>query len=118
MACLERLGYEVLSGLGAEVGEPVFSAGGGSRSDAWLQMRADTLRKPVARPALTGAAMGAAILAASLAEFGEPGAAVRSMVRIERQVEPRRDVLGAYEEKYALFVEQCRQLGYLGGTNA
>lgn len=113
VACLERLAYETLEDLGAPVGDTISSAGGGSRSDAWLQIRADTLGRRVQRPALTGAAMGAALLAASLAEYGVLTAAVRAMVRVERAVEPRPDLTAAYSEKYTRFRDECTRLGYL-----
>ena len=113
VACLERLAFETLTGLGAEIGDVVLSAGGGSRSDAWLQIRADTLSKTVQRPAVAGAAMGAAILAASLEEHPSLTDAVRAMVRIEREVEPRPGKVGAYTAKYERFRQECRERGYL-----
>jgi sugar (pentulose or hexulose) kinase len=113
VACLERLGYETLDELGAKIGDTVVSAGGGSRSDAWLQIRADTLNKAVLRPAVPEAAMGAAILAASLAEYETLAEAVRAMVRVERRVEPRAQYLDAYAGKYERFKEECIRRGYL-----
>ncbi len=56
VACVERMCVEMLEELGAEPGETVYSAGGGAASDAWLQIRADTLNRRVARGADGGAA--------------------------------------------------------------
>ncbi len=113
VACLERLAYETLEELGARIGDRIFSTGGGSRSDAWLQIRADTLNRTVVRPAVTGAAMGAAALAASMEHYGDIPAAVKAMVRPEIQVEPRVDMLDAYAHKYAELKEQLRARGFI-----
>ncbi len=112
VACLERLAYETLEGLGARIRGPIFGAGGGSRSDAWLQIRADTLARPVRRPVVTGAAMGAAILAASHEHFAGLPEATEAMVRIDREVEPRTGLVPRYEECYQRFREACRERGY------
>jgi len=116
IACLERLAYETLEELGAQVGDAVFSAGGGARSDAWLQIRADTLGKTVLRPESTGGAMGAAILAASMERFPDLGQAARAMVRLDREVTPRARSRPAYDAKYRRFEAECRARGYLAGT--
>ena len=107
IACLERLAYDTLGELGAEVGDGVFSAGGGSKSDAWLQIRADVLGRSVLRPELTGAAAGAAILAAGLEHFEGLEAAARAMVRIQKEVAPRPQLAAPYNEKFARFREEC-----------
>ncbi len=113
VACLERLAFEVLEGLGAEVGAHIYSAGGGAQNDAWLQIRADTLNRAVLRPAVVTGAMGAAITAAAMSRFGSITQAARQMVRIERRTAPRARMAAAYEEKYGLFKEECRRRGYL-----
>jgi len=118
VACLERLAFEVLEELGAPVGEAIYSAGGGSQSDAWLQIRADTLGRTILRPAVTGAAMGAAIIAAVMSGLGALEQAARAMVRIEREVGPRKGTSGPYEAQYERFKEECRRRGYLGGGAA
>ena len=114
VACLERLAYATIEGLGAVIEGPIISAGGGARSDAWLQIRADTLDRPVSRPAVTGAAMGAAILAASLERYGSVTEAAGAMVRVEREVRPRRAMTDAYAAKYERFLAECRRRGYVG----
>jgi len=115
VACLEKLAFEVLQELGAEVGDAIYSAGGGAQSDSWLQIRADTLNRRVLRPAVTGAAMGAAIVGALMSGFPTLSEAAAAMVRIERDVSPRAEMLAAYEDKYARFKEECRRRGYLSG---
>ncbi len=113
VACLERLAFEMLQELGAEVGDVIYSAGGGAQSDAWLQIRADTLGREVLRPVVTGGAMGAAIIGAVMKGFGTLAEAAEGMVKVERSVAPRADVMPAYEEKYSRFREECRRRGYI-----
>jgi len=113
VACLERLAFETMEELGAEVGERIYSAGGGARSDAWLQIRADMLGRTVLRPMVTGGAMGAAIVAAAMTEFKGLTDAARQMVKIERETPPRADMTAAYDEKYGKFREECRRRGYI-----
>jgi len=72
---VERMGFQVLGELGAEPSFPdvVWTAGGGSKNDAWLQMRERLLRDSVGgnaevrvrRADNSEASFGAAILAAS-----------------------------------------------------
>jgi sugar (pentulose or hexulose) kinase len=112
VACLERMSFEVLEELGARVGEVIYSAGGGSRNDAWLQIRADVLGRAIARPAVTGAAMGVAIVAAMMDGGGKLSDVARRMVRLEREVTPRSDMLPAYEAKYQIFKTECQRRGY------
>jgi xylulokinase len=114
VACLERLAYEVLGDLGARVGDCIFSAGGGARNDAWLQIRADTLGRTVLRPRATGAAMGAAILAAAMDEFNTLTEAVRAIVRMDAEVSPRPELVDRYGQTYDLFREELRRRGYVG----
>lgn len=112
IACLERMAYEVLDDLGAEVGEIIFSSGGGARNDGWLQIRADMLGRAVHRPRTTGAAMGAAVVGACVTGRGLSQAA-GSMVTIDRRVFPRPAFREVYSEKYGKFVTECQRRGYL-----
>lgn len=113
VAFVERLGYAVLEDLGASVGGVIGSTGGGSRSRAWLQVRADVLNRTLRRPVLEGAAAGAAMLAAAGVTGRDLADVARTMVRIDCVVEPRSGVRSAYDEAYARFVGDCRARGYL-----
>ena len=54
---------ETLPGAGIEI-NGFRSVGGGSKSDAWVQISADIMGKPFSRPKITEAgALGAAIIA-------------------------------------------------------
>ena len=116
VAYVERLAYETLAGLGATVAGAIRVAGGAAASDVWLQIRADVLGRKLVRPAETGAAMGAAILAAagaSRARFDSLAAAARTMVRIERVVTPRSSLAASYDERYRRFCAACAERGYI-----
>ena len=116
VAYVERLAYEVLESLGAEVGDQIYSAGGATGSPAWLQLRADVLDKSILVPLIGGGAMGAAIVAAGGTAYDGIIPAARAMVSIAEQIEPRPDLQAPYEERYARFCEACRERGYLEGA--
>lgn len=112
VACAERLAYDVVIGLGASVGERIFTTGGGSRSAAWLQIRADMLGRELARAAHANAAMGSAIVAASRTLFPDLAAASGPMVRIETVVRPRPD-RARYDEIYQRFRAALTARGWI-----
>jgi len=113
LAYVERLCYQVVTELGATVGDAVFVAGGGTGSEAGLQIRADVLGRRLIVPEVPSGAMGAAILAARGAAYGTVTEAARGMVRRSRVVEPRQALQEAYDGRYARFVAACRERGYL-----
>ena len=84
------------------------ATGGGSKSDAWLQLTADIFGIPVVRPRVTEAGvLGAATIAGVGAGIWPTyEAAVEQMVSLERAFEPRADVHEAYEPQY----EKYRQI--------
>ncbi|KAI3933683.1 hypothetical protein MKW92_030106, partial [Papaver armeniacum] len=55
--------YGLLKELGASEVEEVFTAGGGSKNEKWIQIRERVLGLPVSRAVQTEAAYGAALLA-------------------------------------------------------
>jgi sugar (pentulose or hexulose) kinase len=113
VAYLERLAYETLVSLGAQVGDVIRVAGGGARSDDWLQIRSDVLDRALLRPTETSAAMGAAILAASRTHFDGLIPAARAVVRADRRVEPRPAMSEHYEARYRAFLAACAERGYV-----
>ena len=104
IAFVERWCYEKLGTLGARA-ERVFSTGGGSRSDPWLQLRADVLQTPLLLPRQSETAFGSAILAAT-PSLGGVEKAAEAMVRVGRQVDPSGR---AYDGAYAAFQAACRE---------
>ncbi|MCC7352902.1 MAG: FGGY-family carbohydrate kinase [Anaerolineae bacterium] len=111
---VERLAYDVLASLGAEVGDEVYVAGGATSSSAWLQLRSDILGKALKVPAAGSGAKGAAIVAASGTLYDGIVPAARAMVRITSQVEPRPAMRAPYDDRYQRFCAACRERGYIG----
>jgi xylulokinase len=79
--------------------------GGGSRSDAWSQIKADILGFPLRRAAVAdSAAVGAAILAGigsgAMASLDE---AIRSLIRFDRAFEPRPQYRALHDDGYAKY---------------
>jgi xylulokinase len=89
-------------------GEPLAEvriAGGGARSDAWCQLKADVLGVPVLRVAesetgLTGAAIAAATGAGL---YPTIAAAARAMTRVERAFAPRPALAALFAARAALY---------------
>jgi xylulokinase len=111
-ALVERLGYQVLDGIAGTSGGEVYSTGGGSRSDAWCQLRADVTGRTLHRPACPESAFGSAVLAA-VAHFGGVPQAIAEMVRIQASFAPDAVKTARYDEIYGRFCEELRNRGYL-----
>jgi D-ribulokinase len=113
VAFVERLSYQVLKSLGAQVGTRIYTTGGGAQSDEWMQIRADVLNAELARTAHANAAMGSAIIAASRTLFDTIVDAGAQMTQVDYLVAPRVQIMGRYEEAYLRFLEACRMRGFL-----
>ena len=81
------------------------AVGGGSRSDAWLQICADILGRPFIRPRITEAGtLGAAIIAgAGSGVFPDVKAGVETMVKVERMFEPDPQKQPLYDRAFARY---------------
>jgi sugar (pentulose or hexulose) kinase len=86
IAYVERLAYDVLRVLGADVSGPVSFTGGAARNAWWNQLRTDVLGRPTLLPGSTQAATGMAVLAA--APPGELAATAERMIRVVARYEP------------------------------
>jgi len=99
-----REALETLPEVGIRI-EDFRATGGGSKSDAWLQMCADILGRPVLRPRVTEAgALGAAILAGvGSGAFADVESGVAAMVRPERRFEPDAKRQDEYAGRFARY---------------
>lgn len=105
VAFVERWCYEELAALGADA-KRIFATGGGARSRAWCQLRADVLGKPLHLPAEAETVLGTAVLAAGSFHGGVDRAAA-AMVRMRETLEPGgRDFGPAYAAFRAAVHEQ------------
>jgi len=84
------------------------AVGGGSKSDAWIQLSADLFGQPIARPEITEAgALGAAIMAGvGSGVFPDYPSGVQAMVRLERTFVPN----PLRQERYQARFAEYRQL--------
>ncbi len=78
------------------------AVGGGSKSDAWIQICADIMGRPFVRPRITEAgALGAAIIAGvGSGVFSSYEAGVEAMVRLEQTFEPDPQQQKLYEGRF------------------
>jgi xylulokinase len=92
---------ESLPRVGIEIGD-FRAVGGGSKSDAWIQICADILGRPFVRPAVTEAGtLGAAIIAGvGAGAFPSFEAGVEAMVRLERTFEPDPERQALYDSRF------------------
>jgi xylulokinase len=94
------------------------AVGGGSKSNAWVQLCADILDRPFVRPRVTEAGcLGAAILAgAGTGVFASVEEGVATMVHLEKSFEPVPKNVEAYAGSFARFRGLWPRLkGYLSG---
>jgi xylulokinase len=80
--------------------------GGPARSAVWNRIKADVTGFTVAVPhVLETAVVGSAILAATgIGAYPDTRAAIAAMTRVDRRLEPNRDLRGLYDELYATYV--------------
>ena len=111
-ALVERMAYEVIDKVAGTSGGEVYSTGGGSRSDVWMQCRADVTGRTVHRPAVPESAFGSAVLAAAGTVCGDVWTAVENMVRIERTFVPDGNRRDGYAELYSRSQEEIERRGW------
>ena len=112
-ALMEGIVFALKDGLNVleEIGIPckrIVAAGGGARSDVWLQIQADIFEKDVFRSASKEqACLGAAITAAvGAGMYADYMAACASCVVAPRQIfTPREENVRLYRQMYPIFRE-------------
>ena len=114
VALVERLCYDVLDEATGGRGGEVYSTGGGSRSDVWMQCRADVTGRVIHRPQCGQSAFGAAVLAAAGALGCGVSAAIRQMVRLECSFTPNAERRADYDRLYERFFAELRRRGWIG----
>lgn len=109
VAFIERLAFDRIRELSGEKIDAVFSAGGASRSDTWLRIRASVLQLPVMKMKNLSGAAGAAILAASGVVYDNLATAAAQMVLPEKKVDPDPALVKAYQASYQRFSTELRE---------
>ena len=116
IAYVERLAYDVLAALGADVSGTVSLTGGAVANHWWSQLRTDVLGRTTLQPASAEAATGMAVLAA--AAPGRLAETALSMVRITTRLEPDAERGRALQEGYVALVEELTDRGWLADSVA
>jgi xylulokinase len=111
-ALVERLCYRVLDEMTGNTSAEVFSTGGGSSSDVWMQCRADATNRTFHRPLCPESAFGSAVLAAVGAFGSGLMQTVQEMVRIERSFSPDPRFRGRYDDLFGRFKAELERRGY------
>jgi xylulokinase len=106
---------EFLKGMSIDTSEFIAS-GGGARSDAWLQIKADIFGTPFVRLENPEAGTAGAAMTAGIAEgiFSGPEEAVQVFVKKGRRFEPdaeRHEIYTEKYKKYLRFFDALRPLG-------
>lgn len=116
VAYIEKYAFEVIEQLSGEKVSAVFTAGGGSNSDVWLQIRSNVLQLPVYKMKHVTGAVGAAIIAASQTHFTTLTEAAKALTQIEKEVCPQQEAVGIYQNNYQQFIEILAAKGYISKT--
>lgn len=113
VAYVERWGYERLESLDLiDPNEGISSAGGATRSEQWLAIRASVLRRPISVPLEPGSAYGAALLAAAALELRDPFEVAHERVRFRTTVQPVDEWADRYDELYPRFRHAASARGW------
>lgn len=112
-ALVERAAYEILDRVCGTSRGDVYSTGGGSKSDIWMQCRADITRRVMHRVSVPESAFGSAILAAAGTLFSSLDEATSAMAHSARTFEPAPQAAADSDDLYLRFRGQLQQRGYL-----
>jgi D-ribulokinase len=117
VAHVERLCFDLLDGVGADVSGPVSFTGGGSRNPWWNQLRCDLLGAEARIPTSAEPSVGMAVLAAGSVE-GDVLAAAGRMVQTREILHPDPGRRAELLEGYADFVDALADRGWLDARTA
>lgn len=113
VAFIERLAYEIIEELSGEKVNALYTAGGASNSDLWLQIRASVLQIPIYKCKESSGALGAAIVAASKTYYTSIIQATKEMTSVAKTIQPNNTIKEAYELQYQLFKTRLKELKYI-----
>ncbi len=111
VAFIERLCFDYLDMLGSPLSGNLSLTGGAARNRYWCQLRADILGRPVHLPENAEAALGMAMLAASVGRRVSDVA--KQMVRIREVIDPRPDRIARFHEPYLRLVEELARRSWV-----
>jgi xylulokinase len=107
---VENLMLNVLKELGVNLGNKIYTAGGGTKSDAWMQLRANILGKEILIPKIPEASYGSAILVGCVSEFGNNiSKACEELIEIKKVYKPEIDKKEVYHKNFLKFKDIVSQ---------
>ena len=109
LAFVEKMVYELLTELDAEVGDRIFATGGAASSLLGLKIRADVLQRSIMVPQYPNSAMGAAILASAGYYNKGVGQMSEGLVKISHTIEPGTHLDISRNERMDRFRDLCAQ---------
>ncbi|QIP16523.1 FGGY-family carbohydrate kinase [Spirosoma aureum] len=113
VAYIERYAYELIESLSGERVKAIYTAGGASNSDTWLTIRSNVLKRPVYKCTQVTGSVGAAILAASQTQFHSLTQAAQMLTQIDKEVQPSKELMLAYDRNYQRFIQTLQEKGFL-----
>ena len=108
---VERLCFDYLDLLGAPTGGDLLLTGGGAKSRAWCQLRADILGRTVSVPENAESVLGMAILAA--AKDRSLVGTAEKMIRVREKIDPRPERGEHLTELYLKLVDELLRRGWI-----
>ncbi|MFW6138725.1 MAG: FGGY-family carbohydrate kinase [Spirochaetota bacterium] len=102
-----RMNFETFRKIGIEI-QQLSAVGGGAKSPAWLQIKADILNHPVNTLKVSEAAacLGAALIAGKASDiYTSLEEGINTTVKVHRTFEPDSERASIYEEWYSLYRE-------------
>jgi len=107
-AILEGNAYlirQIIETFGVDRIENITTAGGGTKSELWLQIIADVTQKTVSTPRVAEAtALGSAIIAAvGIGAFASLDDAMKEWVQISDRCKPNSELKDVYDKAYSLY---------------
>ncbi len=103
---VEHLMLDVLQDLGADLGDKIYTAGGGTKSEAWMQLRANILGRDILIPKIPEASYGSAILVGCVSEFGNDiSRACEELIEIQKVYQPDITKVDIYQKNFSKFKE-------------
>ncbi|MBO9593223.1 MAG: FGGY-family carbohydrate kinase [Niabella sp.] len=114
VAFAERYAYEMIRSLSGEDVEAIYTAGGASNSNTWLQIRSNVLQKPVCKMKYISGAVGAAIVAASTTCFKDITEATAALTQAEKWITPEAGLKQPYDDQYGRFLRTMEERKFIG----
>lgn len=113
VAYIERYAFERITQLSGEAVTRVFSAGGATSSDIWLQIRSSVLNVPLIKTKNVSGAAGAAVVAAAGTRFSNIREAASYMVHAQKTILPEKKWVDAYNIRYRSFIQLLKEKKYI-----